>query len=148
MLVEPPHNLLLNGTEESFPLRWRQMKQACGENPSRVYSGTRMDTIWAFRQAYDTARQLKEKQDQYCTAALNGDWKAIEGQKIPEDLQWEMLVDVLRGRVKIHTHCYEPVDFDGIVRVCVGVCFHIFFHSSDSSQMSSNCKSRLKMIVS
>lgn len=25
----------------------------------------------------------------------------------PDDLKWEALVDVLRGKVKVNTHCYE-----------------------------------------
>lgn len=106
MLLEPPH--ILNGSlaQEELPLRWRQMKQACGENPSRVYSGTRMDTIWSFRKAYDTARQIKHKQDDYCTKALSGNWDSLEGA-FPEDLQWEMLVDVLRGRVKARIATYS-----------------------------------------
>lgn len=41
------------------------------------------------------------------------------GGEFPESLQWEALVDVLRGRVKVHTHCYEAVDLDGLVRVCL-----------------------------
>ncbi|KAJ7600764.1 carbohydrate esterase family 9 protein [Mycena floridula] len=116
MLLEPPHSLLINDTSGPHPMRWRQMKQATGENPSRQYAGTRMDTIWAFRKAYETARQLKEKQDSYCEAALSGNWAAAPGN-FPDDLQWEMLVDVLRGRVKIHNHCYEAVDLDGLVRL-------------------------------
>lgn len=105
-------------------------RHACGENPSefppfthhtytyllegRVYGNTRMDTFWAFRQAcviqpfrnlflyichrYDTARQLKEQQDAYCTRALAGEWEGLG--EFPDNLQWEALVDVLRGRVK------------------------------------------------
>lgn len=56
--------------------------------------------------------------------------------EFPEDLQWEALVDILRGKVKVNTvlvmkvvlssqqtllqvqtHCYEAVDFDAFVRV-------------------------------
>jgi hypothetical protein len=74
-----------------------------------------MDSQWAFRQAYDTARIIKEKQDAYCEQALAGHWTGLGA--FPEDLQWEALVDVLRGRVKVHNHCYEGVDFDGMVRV-------------------------------
>ncbi|KAF8897048.1 hypothetical protein CPB84DRAFT_1781415 [Gymnopilus junonius] len=91
------------------------MKHACGENPSRVYSGTRMDTIWAFRQGYDTAHKIKDKQDAFCAKALDGQWADLG--EFPEDLQWEALVDVLRGRVKVHNHCYEATDLDGIVRL-------------------------------
>ncbi|KAJ7600925.1 carbohydrate esterase family 9 protein [Mycena floridula] len=133
MLLEPPCSL--NDTSDPYPMRWRQMKQACGENPGRFskYAGTRMDTIWAFRKAYETARQLKEKQDDYCEAALSGNWAAAAG-KFPEDLQWEMLVDVLRGRVKIHNHCYEAVDLDGIVRLSNEFKFSIaaFHHAHEA----------------
>ncbi|KAF8306723.1 hypothetical protein DL93DRAFT_214208 [Clavulina sp. PMI_390] len=39
MLLEPPNNIVSNGS--SLALRWRHIKHAAGENPSRVYSGTR-----------------------------------------------------------------------------------------------------------
>ena len=58
-----------------------------------------MDTAWAFRQAYDHAHQLKEAQDDFCAKAKNGDWSSLGAY--PENLQWEALVDVLRGRVKV-----------------------------------------------
>jgi hypothetical protein len=48
---------------------------------------------------YDKARQIKGKQDAYCTAALAGQWTGLG--EFPEDLQWEALVDVLRGRVRV-----------------------------------------------
>jgi hypothetical protein len=76
-----------------------------------------MDTVWSFRQAYDTARKIRDAQDTYCSAALSGNWTAISNKAFPEELQWEALVDVLRGRVKVHTHSYETVDLDAIVRV-------------------------------
>jgi hypothetical protein len=69
-----------------------------GENPSRVYSQTRMDSAWEFRQAYNTGRKLKESQDQFCAKAEAGLWSEL--RDFPEDLQWEALVDVLRGKVK------------------------------------------------
>jgi hypothetical protein len=48
---------------------------------------------------YDTARRIKEQQDAYCSAALAGRWAGLG--EFPEDLQWEALVDVLRGRVRV-----------------------------------------------
>lgn len=48
---------------------------------------------------YDTARQIKEQQDAYCTRALAGEWEDLG--EFPDNLQWEALVDVLRGRVKV-----------------------------------------------
>ncbi|KAH9176445.1 carbohydrate esterase family 9 protein [Lactarius sanguifluus] len=114
MLLEPPYQL--NGTyPASGVVPWRQMKHACGENPSRVYRATRMDTFWAFRQAYDRARQIKKEQDAYCEQAFSGRWSNLG--EFPEDLQWEALVDVLRGRVKVQTHCYEAVDLDDLIRL-------------------------------
>lgn len=54
------------------------------------------DTLSA---SYDTARKIKESQDTYCAKALAGEWDGLGN--FPEDLQWEALVDVLRGRVKV-----------------------------------------------
>ncbi|KAJ7636946.1 hypothetical protein FB45DRAFT_1139042 [Roridomyces roridus] len=131
MLLEPPYTL--NGTTvEGQRPRWRHMKHACGENPSLTFSMTRMDTQWAFRQAYNTARLLKEAQDAYCAKALMGEWTGLG--EFPEDLQWEALVDVLRGRVKVHTHCYEAVDLDGMVRLSNEFKFPIaaFHHAHEA----------------
>lgn len=50
---------------------------------------------------YETARQIKVKQDSYCAKALRGEWKGLG--EFPDNLQWEALVDVLRGRVKVTT---------------------------------------------
>lgn len=50
---------------------------------------------------YDTARQIKQSQDAYCADAFAGNWDALKDRSYPEDLQWEALVDVLRGRVKV-----------------------------------------------
>jgi hypothetical protein len=58
------------------------------------------------RDRYDTARKLKEKQDAYCAAAERGLWDGL-GQ-FPEELQWEALVDVLRGRVKVGPDSVRP----------------------------------------
>ncbi|KAL1759392.1 hypothetical protein FB107DRAFT_205135 [Schizophyllum commune] len=133
MLLEPPFTLNGTDVDPNLPPRWRQMKCSfLGENPSRVYSGTRMDTIWAFRQGYETARKIKESQDQYCEKALAGQWHGLG--EFPEDLQWEALVDVLRGRVKVHNHCYEAVDLDGMVRITNEFKFHIaaFHHAHET----------------
>ena len=74
-----------------------------------------MDAAWKFRNAYNEARKIKDAQDEFCRHAKAGRWKLLEedatghgrrsGKKklplFPEDLQWESLVDVLRGRVKV-----------------------------------------------
>ncbi|KAL4247110.1 hypothetical protein ABKN59_001378 [Abortiporus biennis] len=134
MIVEPPHTLSNDSTSDtSQPLRWRHLKQACGENISRRY-GTRMDVIWAFREAYDTARKLKVAQDDYCAKVEAGLWDDIKGETFPEELKWEVLVDVLRGRVRISNHCYEEVDLDDLVRISNEFKFHIasFHHAAEA----------------
>ncbi|KAJ3802991.1 carbohydrate esterase family 9 protein [Lentinula aff. detonsa] len=133
MLLEPPYQI--NASEPwdaSLPPRWRHMKHACGENPSRVHSATRMDTIWAFRQAYNKATQIMKQQDEYCSKIEAGDLKDLGN--FPQDLQWEALVDVLRNKVKVNIHCYEAVDLDGLVRLSNEFKFPIaaFHHASET----------------
>lgn len=99
-----------------------------------------MDAVWSFRSAYNEARKVKDAQDAYCAKAHAGLWNEIQGQSLPENLQWEALVDVLRGRVKVRVlalviqwltmrrkisnHCYEAVDLDAIVRV--SICYTVW----------------------
>lgn len=60
-----------------------------------------MDAMWSFRWAYSQARKIQHAQDMFCARAEAGLWNDIYGQDYPEDLQWEALVDVLRGRVRV-----------------------------------------------
>ncbi|GJE95451.1 carbohydrate esterase family 9 protein [Phanerochaete sordida] len=133
MLLENPYSTNTSEYDPHKYFRFRQMKHACGENPDRVYSGTRMDTTWAFRQAYNKAREIKIAQDEYCSKALNGKWSGLAAE-FPEEYQWEALVDVLRGRVKVHNHCYETVDLDDMVRITNEFEFHIaaFHHAHET----------------
>ena len=59
-----------------------------------------MDIMWAYRQAYQRASQIKSAQDVYCAKAEAGLWSSI-ADGFPEGFQYETLVDVLRGRVKV-----------------------------------------------
>ncbi|KAF9462476.1 carbohydrate esterase family 9 protein [Collybia nuda] len=132
MLLEPPYHINNSFPNPNLPLRWRHMKHACGENPSSVYKDTRMDTNWAFREAYKKASQIKERQDEYCARALAGKWQGLG--EFPDELQWEALVDVVRGRVKVNAHCYEAVDLDNLVRLSNEFKFPIaaFHHASEA----------------
>ena len=92
----------------SLPAK-KNSRHACGENPDRRYSLSRMDASWNFRNAYNQARKLLRAQDEFCANVENGDWDAVGSfsfedspkGEFPEDLKWEALVDVLRGRVKV-----------------------------------------------
>ncbi|OJT07645.1 hypothetical protein TRAPUB_1485 [Trametes pubescens] len=148
MLLESPYETNTTVYDPTTHFRFRQMKHACGENPGRVYSGTRMDTIWAFRQGYEKARQIRDAQDAYCVKARNGQWAGLG--EFPEDLQWEALVDVLRGRVKVHTHCYETVDLDDLVRISNEFKFSIaaFHHAHETYLVTDTLKSAYGMYMS
>ncbi|KII89857.1 hypothetical protein PLICRDRAFT_40029 [Plicaturopsis crispa FD-325 SS-3] len=138
MLVEPPYTLNGSHFEHALTPRWRHMKHACGENPSRAYAQTRMDSAWGFRHAYNEARKIKEAQDRFCEKAEAGLWRELgelgDDAAFPEDLQWEALVDVLRGKVKLSIHCYEAVDLDGIVRLSNEFQFPVasFHHAGET----------------
>lgn len=78
----------------------KMYRHACGENQRGwPYENTRMDNVWALREIYDKAWQIKQKQDEYCEKALANDWEGLGA--FPDELKWEALVDVLRGRVKV-----------------------------------------------
>ena len=64
-----------------------------------------MDTAWEFRNAYNEATKVKAAQDAFCAKAEAGLWSEIDVEKFPEDLKWEALVDVLRGKVKVRHTC-------------------------------------------
>ncbi|KAI0639278.1 carbohydrate esterase family 9 protein [Trametes polyzona] len=132
MLLENPYETNRTVYDPAVAFRYRQMKHACGENPHSIYGFTRMDTTWAFREAYEKARQIKQSQDEFCSKAVRGEWAGLG--EFPEDLQWEALVDVLRGRVKVQNHCYETVDLDDMVRLTNEFKFSIaaFHHAHET----------------
>ncbi|KAL0946374.1 hypothetical protein HGRIS_012604 [Hohenbuehelia grisea] len=136
-VLEPPFTLNQSLQDRDFdfsvPPRWRHMKHACGENPDRLYSQTRMDAAWNFRHAYDEARKVKEAQDEFCAAVEQS--RAVASTEFPESpLELESLVDVLRGRVKLSIHCYEAVDLDMIVRLSNEFKFPVasFHHAGET----------------
>lgn len=69
-----------------------------------MYSGTRTDTACrvgvppGIRKGAGP-RQVKQAQNDFRVKASQGEWAGLG--EFPEELQWEALVDVLRGRVKV-----------------------------------------------
>ncbi|SCZ92564.1 BZ3500_MvSof-1268-A1-R1_Chr5-2g07982 [Microbotryum saponariae] len=118
-VVELPYNIAGSKVEwkREDPPRWRHMKMACGENIRRFYQQTRLDLAWNFRSAFEKARKLMEEQDTFCIGARTAKKEGkVLTTAFPDDLQWEALVDVLRGKVKVNTHCYEVTDLAAFVR--------------------------------
>ena len=107
--------------------QYRYMKMACGENPKGVYTHTRMGNAWILRKHLSRAKELIEKQDTWCLAAAAakeaGDAAEIrllttsisEKAGLPEELELDSTVAMLRGQVNINVHCYEPEDFEDVL---------------------------------
>ncbi|KAG1803905.1 uncharacterized protein HD556DRAFT_1484520 [Suillus plorans] len=110
------HLLLFTFKSSSFSII--PDRHACGENPSRVYGMTRLDSGWNFHTAYDSARKLCDAQDNFCAKAESNSWDDLVGKAFPEDLQWESLVDsdhpvvnscyLLNEAAQVHYYGLDP----------------------------------------
>ncbi|KAG9694525.1 amidohydrolase, partial [Aureobasidium melanogenum] len=121
---------------------WRYMKNACGENPKRVYGKvgergpfSRMGEGWEFRHAYEQARDYVKAQDDWCAAA-----KSIGAENmnsyLPQKLEWESLGAVLRGQVRVNTHCYTIPDLEMYVRLTNEFKFRVYaFHHAHQTYL-------------
>lgn len=131
MQVEPPF-VISPGKNGSASWErtgaWRHIKHACGENPLRVYGNTRMDSAWDFRRAYNEGKQLKDRQERWCESPKT------QTEPFPEDLQWEVMADIIRGNVKVNIHCYETTDINTLVRISNEFQFPIaaFHHAHET----------------
>lgn len=88
----------------------RGLKMAMGENPKGVYGprnqlpSTRMGNVFVMREAYMKAAEYSRKWTDYQAKKDAGDKEA----KPPDrDLRLETLADVLKGKIRVHTHCYR-----------------------------------------
>ena len=99
---------------------WRYIKMACGENAKHVHGKagergptSRLGESWELRHAFERASRLMQEQDDWCqTAALGLDRVQTY---LPNDLEWEALIAVLRGQVHVHAHCYTIPDLEAFV---------------------------------
>ena len=94
---------------------FRHVKMACGENARRAYNLVRMDEAWNFRSSFERAQKLRDQQDDFCIR-LDSQQLTINDARFPVDRELDLLVDVLRGRTKVQTHCYTMNDLDAFVR--------------------------------
>ncbi|KAJ8118697.1 hypothetical protein OPT61_g384 [Boeremia exigua] len=111
---------------------WRYLKMACGENPKRVYgrvgkSGpfSRLGEAWEFRHAFEQARAYVQEQDDWCAKAEAAGIDGMESY-LRQDLQWETLGAVLRGQVRVNTHCYTVPDLEALVRLTNEFKFRVY----------------------
>jgi hypothetical protein len=130
--------------EHGIPVeeRHRYMKMACGENPSRTYGHTRMANAWILREQLAKAKDMMEKQDEYCGAVARvAKAGVMEKQKFveqmggfPLELKLESTVGMLRGRVAMQNHCYLPEDFETMLRISHEFGFRVraFHHAIEA----------------
>ncbi|KAI0378797.1 hypothetical protein F5Y04DRAFT_261058 [Hypomontagnella monticulosa] len=96
------------------PKRQRYLKMACGENIKQIFEKvpggpvSREGESGYVRFAFEEARNLRQSQDAWCERAASGG----VGLDVPypTSLHWQTLVDVLRGDVSVHLHCYQTQD--------------------------------------
>ena len=69
---------------------------------------------------YNRARATIQAQDAYCEKAMVGILNAQALGDFPEDLQWEALVDVLRGKVKVRFRLFGSLNY--ISKAIIGPC--------------------------
>ncbi|KAJ9128028.1 hypothetical protein QFC24_000319 [Naganishia onofrii] len=120
LMVEPP--FVYDGTANQSFVRTgykRFVKTAFGENPSRVFSQTRLDSIWHLRQKFQEASNLKQAQDDWCAKGEENT------EQFPDDIAQELLVDILRGKVNVNSHSYETVDYNNLAQLTNQFKFHI-----------------------
>ncbi|KAI5202504.1 hypothetical protein E4T38_05593 [Aureobasidium subglaciale] len=121
---------------------WRYMKNACGENPKRIYGKvgergpfSRMGEGWEFRHAYEQARDYVRSQDDWCAAAKSVGAENMKSY-LPQQLEWENLGAVLRGQVRVNTHCYTIPDLEMYVRLTNEFKFRVYaFHHAHQTYL-------------
>ena len=113
----------------------RYLKMACGENPKNTYGASRggvlpysrMGVAWTLRKMLDDARSLVTRQNDWCE-------NPSTTERLPEDVELEQLVELLRGRMNVHVHCYEVHDMQMMLRLSDEYQFdiHAFHHALEA----------------
>ncbi|PTB56681.1 hypothetical protein M431DRAFT_80456 [Trichoderma harzianum CBS 226.95] len=130
--------------------RRRYMKFAFGENPKGTWGYTRLGNAWHLREHLQKAKELREKQDDYCSAILeNRHWhdglKASfihHHGKFPFQLDLESTVAILRGQVIVQNHNYEPEDLETMLRISHEFGYRVsgFHHATEAWQVPNLLK--------
>lgn len=123
---DSPYQVLVDTSRESKGKRQRYLKMALGENIKKTWQGksggpyTRPGISYFFRHAMEQARNLKHRQDRWCQSLLTQRESQFPSEPYPESLEWQTLVDLIRGDIRLNVHCYETEDV-----------FSLFDHSDE-----------------
>ncbi|MCC6319468.1 MAG: amidohydrolase [Gemmatimonadaceae bacterium] len=117
-----------------FPGARYGLKQACGENPKRVYAqrgpSTRMGNVAGWRAQYIQAEQYRRRWDKWLADR--------KGEPPARDLAMESLAEVLRGNIFVQWHCYTAADMEGAMEVADEFGFRIrsFHHGVEAYKIA------------
>lgn len=117
-----------------FPGAPYGVKQACGENPKRVYASrgpsTRMGNVAGWRAQYVLAEQYRRRWDKWLSDR--------RGDPPARDLGMETLADVLRGNIYVQWHCYTASDMEEAMEVADEFGFQIrsFHHGVEAYKVA------------
>ncbi|CAG9953226.1 unnamed protein product [Clonostachys rosea f. rosea IK726] len=116
-------SLILTGAKNSISGEGAVLKMKRGESVSdllvnlteqfqNVPGGpvSRLGESYVYRKAYDNARRVKQSQDMWCEMATTKAGRVRLATEYPRSLEWQTLVDVLRGDVRVNIHGYETED--------------------------------------
>ncbi|KAF9693636.1 hypothetical protein EKO04_008263 [Ascochyta lentis] len=140
--------------------RQRYLKMACGENPKYLYGHTRLGNAWLLRRHLEEAQKLKSQQDAWCQGAerlhtgsrfsINQPTGFVADQgELPESLELEATVALLRGDFNTNIHCYEPEDLERMLDVLheFGVHPQAFHHALEAWQVPEFLKQQERNIT-
>ncbi len=110
----------------------RGVKFALGENPKqsnggggfdrkRRYPATRMGVEAALRRAFTRACDYRDEWKEYDAAKSRGE-ERLEPRR---DLRLEALVDIMEGRILVHSHCYRADEIVMLMRVAEEFGFRV-----------------------
>ncbi|KAJ6438791.1 ethylene receptor [Purpureocillium lavendulum] len=133
----------------------RFLKMAMGENQKRQFEhtsggpATRLGESYWFRNAFGEARRVMRAQDRWCEAASTAAGRSRLAVEYPRSLQWQTLVDVMRGDVRVNVHGYETEDIYALLDHADEFGFNVtaFHHALHSDQILEELKSRNIAVV-
>lgn len=131
--------------EMLFPGAPRLMKMAMGENPKNTYGprnqmpATRMGVMALLRDAFTHARDYRERWDRW--EAQPEDKRGLAPTR---DLKLEAMAEILRGKMRVHIHCYRKDEFLNLLALSDEFGFRIssFQHAMEAYKVADELARR------
>tara|TARA_Y100001935_G_scaffold255663_1_gene270927 strand:+ start:90774 stop:92165 length:1392 start_codon:yes stop_codon:yes gene_type:complete len=155
---------VIGGQNETLKLRYgagqdgmrfkgapRTIKFALGENPTRVHGQgngiqprTRMGVEQIIRGYFDAAQDYKRNREEYLTAKAQYDKKKKGTPPVPvaQNLRYDVLNDIIDGKVLVHCHSYRADEILMLMRVFkdYGIKNYTFQHGNEAFKVAKELK--------